>query len=639
VNSREKRNKIQEGIISTTPRGVGFVALQGFSEDILIPREYLNKALNGDTVAVSLSKKREGRQEGRVLKVVKRAQETFVGSVEKNNRGYFVKPDSIKMYVDIELSGKQEVGKKVLVKITSWKDKEGAPQGEVLEVLGKKGEHEVEMKSIILGHNIDYTFSKDVEAKAKESAQRKIVPTDERKDIRNITTFTIDPKDAKDFDDAISVKKLPEGELEIGVHIADVSHYVVPGTILDEEARNRAFSVYLVDRTIPMLPEVLSNGSCSLVSNEDRYAFSIMFTFSKSGDIKDSWIGKTIINSDKRFSYEEAEEVLKRKSGHFYKELEILNSVAKRLKKERMKNGSIDFASDEVAFDLDSNGKTLQIYKKERLSTHKLVEEFMLLANKKIAERIYEMCTKRQREHLFIFRAHDIPDRAKLEELGIFLRALGYDVTLPKGDISPKEVSAILKQVEHAPEEALINTAVLRSMSKATYTTNQKGHFGLAFEHYTHFTSPIRRYIDLLVHRLLVQHLKDDKIPQKEFALYEKIAREASEKEVGIMEAERESIRYKQVEFLKEKVGKTFDATITGVSEYGLFVEEANTKASGRIHLNTLKDDYYELIRKEYAIVGKNTKNRLHLSQKVKVKLLSADLDKKQLEFELVKES
>ena len=551
------------------------------------------------------------------------------------------------MYVDIVISKdnmiskKAEVGQKVLVKISQWNKNENNPNGEIIQILGAAGEHNTEMESILYEKGFEINFPEPVETEAiKLEKTEKPIPESEiakRTDFRNTTTFTIDPKDAKDFDDAISIKSLHNGNFEIGVHIADVSHYVREKSFLDAEAQKREFSVYLVDRTIPMLPEVLSNDICSLNPNEEKLTFSAVFEMTNHGKIISKWFGKTIIKSNKRFTYELAQESLNNINGEYHKELETLNEIAKKLRRDKTIHGAIDFEQDEVAFELDDNGKPIRIYKKARLDTHKLVEEYMLLANKEVAEFIYKAYKKTNSDSPFIYRIHDLPDNDKISALSIFVKALGYELVVEKNKgIKAIDLQNLFKQIEGKAEESMIKTAAVRSMAKAIYSTKNIGHFGLAFEFYTHFTSPIRRYPDLLVHRLLEKHLKDEKLPRSEWIKYEKISADATEKEIRAAEAERDSKKYKQIEYMQDKVGQVFDGTITGVTEWGVYVEEKETRAEGMVKIRDLGDDYYILDQKNYCIVGEKTKKKFSLGDQVKFKITSASLEKKAIDCLLV---
>ncbi len=642
------QNKTISGILSVNARGVGYLKLiDKAKEDLEIQNNNLNTALNGDTVSVLPLPVRGGeRPAGKVVSVEKRAKKAFAGILQKEKDTYFLLPDDKKMYADIiikndnVISKGAEVGKKILVKINQW-NRGANPEGEIVQVLGLAGEHNTEMESILYEKGFEIDFPEAVEAEAERLEKtEKPIPVAEiakRKDFRNTTTFTIDPKDAKDFDDAISIKSLLNGNFEIGVHIADVSHYVRERTSLDAEAVKREFSVYLVDRTIPMLPEVLSNDICSLNPGEEKLTFSAVFEMTSHGHIISRWFGKTIIKSDKRFTYETAQETLTAGHGEFFKELKTLDDIAKKLRKEKTAHGAIDFEQDEVAFDLDPQGKPTRIYKKQRLDTHKLVEEYMLLANKEVAEFIYKAYKKTNSDSPFIYRIHDLPDNEKIMALSIFVKALGYELPIKKGKgITALDLQNLFKQIEGKAEESMIKTAAVRSMAKAIYSTKNIGHFGLAFEFYTHFTSPIRRYPDLLVHRLLEKHLKDEKLPKSEWIKYEKISADATEKEIRAAEAEKEKKKYKQIEFMQDKVGQIFDGTITGVTEWGVYVEEKNTRAEGMVKIRDLGDDYYVLNPKSYCIVGEKTKKKFSLGDQVKFKVTSADLEKRAIDCLLV---
>ena len=645
----KKENKIISGVLSVNARGTGYLKVTDKKgEDIEIQNNNLNTALNGDTVSIIiLSSRKNERVSGKVLSIEKRAKRTFVGVLEKEGDIYFLLPDDRKMYADIIVSKenvinkKAEVGKKVLVKIISWSKEQTNPQGEILQILGQAGEHNTEMESILYEKGFEINFPEIVEAEAErlEKMEKPIPQTEiaKRRDFRDTLTFTIDPKDAKDFDDAISLKSLPNGNFEIGVHIADVSHYVREKTALDQEAVKREFSVYLVDRTIPMLPEVLSNDICSLNPGEEKLTFSAVFEMTSNGKIISRWFGKTIIKSDKRFTYELAQESLNNKDGEYHQELKILDDIAKKLRKEKTAHGAIDFEQDEISFELDSLGKPIKIFKKARLDTHKLVEEYMLLANKEVAEFIYKAYKRTNSDSPFIYRIHDLPDSEKILALSIFVKALGYDLPLQKNkNLRAIDLQNLFKQIEGKAEESIIKTAAVRSMAKAIYSTKNIGHFGLAFEFYTHFTSPIRRYPDLLVHRLLEKHLNGEKLSKNEWLKNEKISADATEKEIRAAEAERDSKKYKQIEFMQNKVGQEFLGTITGVTEWGVYVEEKDTRAEGMVKIRDLGSDYYILDQKNYCLIGEKTKKKFSLGDQVKFKIISANVEKRAIDCLLI---
>lgn len=647
--TKQKQAGAIEGTIKVNSRGVGYFKADGFKEDLEIEPYFLKNAFDGDSVLVIPHPKRSGkRQQGQVIKVVRRARDRFSGTVEKDGENYILNPDSRKMHRDILIQSdseiKNSVGKKALVKITNWGDQKKNPEGKIIKIFGKKGEHEAEMQSIIFDKGFESSFPKEVEedaGKIAEQAKRDFSEeVKKRRDLRELETFTIDPEDAKDFDDAISFRKLTANSqkltayYEVGIHIADVSYYVKEGSLLDQEAIKRGFSIYMVDRTVPMLPEILSNNLCSLNPNEDKLAFSAIFKMNENGQVFDRWFGKTIIRSKKRFSYRTAQDILDEKKGEFFKELDFFNQLAKKLRQERFKKGAIDFDTDEIKFELDKEGRPVKVFRKERLDTNKLIEELMLLANREVAEFVHRKVKNKQNG--FIFRIHDLPNREKIKDLSIFLRALGY--TLPfneQNSVSSKDLNALFAKIEGRAEESLIKTAAVRAMAKAVYSVKNIGHFGLAFQYYTHFTSPIRRYPDLLVHRFLEKCLSG-KETTADFNKYQKLALELSEKEIQVAEAERDSIKYKQVEFMLPNIGKVFDGIISGITEWGIYVEEKETKAEGMIKLRDIGDDFYELDEKQYALIGQKTKKKFQLGDKIKIKVKRVNLDAKQIDYEIV---
>lgn len=647
-----KKEQTITGVITTTGKGLGFVNndAEPLEEDILIEAGNLNTALNGDTVRVVLNAPISGeRRTGKVAEIVSRSKNFFVGVLETGSTRAFVIPDDRRMYADIYIPlasvKNAKNGDKVQVKIVRWTDPKKNPEGEIVRVLGKKGNNNVEMESIVLEKGFDTRFPPAVEKEAQEieKHEKAITPEEvaKRRDFRDTLTFTIDPVDAKDFDDAISFKKLGEKNgtelFEIGVHIADVSHYVREGSALDEEALHRGCSIYLVDRTIPMLPEVLSNDVCSLNPNEDKLTFSAVFVVDKKAKIHERWFGKTVINSDKRFTYENAQESIDTKTGPYHEELALLNDIAKVMQKEKKQNGAIEFETEEIKFKLDENGKPIGVYKKERLDTHKLVEEYMLLANKEVAKFIYDSIGKKSTKDTgAIYRIHDAPNSEKLTDLGVFVRALGFH--FPKDKVTSRDINAMLKNIEGSPEADLIRTATVRSMAKAIYSTKNIGHFGLAFEFYTHFTSPIRRYPDLLVHRVLYNHLHANKFGDKDIIKFQKIAEQSTEREIAAAEAERASKKYKQVEYMSERIGNVYDGIISGISEWGIYIEEAETKSEGMVKIRDIGDDFYQLDKKTYSLVGQKTKKTYRLGDKIKFKVVAADLDKKTLDYKIVED-
>ena len=610
-----------------------------------ISTRQINTAMSGDKVEIKLFKKnRAGVHEAEVIKVLSRAKNYFVGVIEISNKGILVIPDDRRIKVLIKISqdkkGVLKNDDKVRVKITKWVSAPNFSEGEIVNILGKKGDNSTEMNSIAIDKGFDIEFPEKVLQESKNVfEQNSKISAEEiakRKDLRNTLTFTIDPITAKDFDDAISFKKLSNGNFEIGVHIADVSYYVTEKSELDKEAYERGCSVYLPDRTIPMLPFELSDNLCSLSEGDEKLAFSAIFEINSKAKVLSKWFGKSVIKSAKRFSYESAQEILDKKTGQYFNELDTLNKIAKLFRKDKTQKGAIDFEQEEIAFDLDEKGKPIRIYKKKRLDTHKLVEEYMLLANKEVAEYVYKFEKKSGKLFPLPYRIHDLPDKDKIAELAIFVKALGHELTIGKtGSITGKDMQALFEQVEGKAEEALVKTAAIRSMAKAIYSTRNIGHFGLAFEYYAHFTSPIRRYPDLLVHRILQKILTRDNVAEKNLAFYEKACLHSTDQEIKASEAERDSKKYKQIEFMQDKVGNTFLGIITGVTEWGIYAEDSLTRAEGMIKLSSLGDDFYRLDTKTYSIIGEKTKKVYSLGQKIKIKLVSADLDRRQMDYEI----
>lgn len=647
-------NETNEGVleiaININSRGYGYFIHPETEEFIEIQPERTLKAFHKDKVKVRILKEvLKDRKQAEVTELISREKTLFVGTVKKRDdqNGCFFIPDDGRVYIDFYLP-KQECEKatnnyKVQIKFISWDKDKKNPQGEIIKVIGPKGEHEVEIQSILLERGIIADFPEDVEKEAKAAYDKWTpIPQEEidiRRDMRKTTTFTIDPKTAKDFDDALSFEYLENGDYEIGVHIADVSHFVRPGGALDHEAKDRAFSTYMVDRTIPMLPEVLSNNICSLNPNEDRLAFSAVFKINKNAEVIDEWFGKTVIHSDKRFTYEDAQETIDKNEGAFKDELIILNNLSKIMGKRKTEGGAIKFARDEFEFELDENMFPIGIKKKDHLDTHSLIEEFMLLANKHVAKFIAEEDKKRNGgiPKGLMYRVHDLPDPQRLEDLQIFVKAMGYEIDADQdGTIDPREFNKLFEQIAGKPEESLISTAAIKTMQKAIYSTKNEGHFGLAFENYTHFTSPIRRYPDLIVHRILHTFLQDKNLTDKEIQSFVEVAEHSSAQEVVAAEAERESIKFKQVEFMSTHVGEEFDGIISSVAKWGVYVTLANTGAEGLVHISNMDNDYYNYDEKKYRLIGEKTGKTFTLGDSIRVKVKEANVDEKKLDLALV---
>ncbi|PIR83513.1 ribonuclease R [Candidatus Kaiserbacteria bacterium CG10_big_fil_rev_8_21_14_0_10_56_12] len=645
-----------EGPITITRKGFGFFSIGEDQEDLIIPAEYTKHALSGDIVKVAPAGdyrdpmgRMPPRASGKVVEIVQRARETFVGTLVEEvpsttpraSGRVLLSPDYKKMHVPIVVTDTKgaALGDKVLVRLTDWPETAPYPDGVVQEGIGKAGDHETEMRALALGQGFRSDFPPGVvtEAKALETRGRAQIAEETnnpiRKDFRNVPTCTIDPADAKDFDDALSVRTLPDGLLEVGIHIADVSFFVKPGTALDKEAVARATSVYLVDRTIPMLPEVLSNDLCSLNPEQDRLAVSAVFTLDKDARIHSKWFGETVIHSDKRFTYEEAQQVLDAGRGTMHTELALLHDLSQKIRAARQAKGAIEFDTPEVKVELDAAGTPVAIHLKERRATNLLIEDFMLLANEHVAEYLAKLTANGGPHFASLYRIHDTPDADRIENLTQLLLVMGYHLKAPAGKVSGAELNRILEAVKHTPEEYLVKTAILRSMSKAVYATRNIGHFGLAFEYYTHFTSPIRRYPDLIIHRLIKAHAGGAPVTAAEMSAFDALARHSSEREVAAADAERDSIKMKQVEFLAPRIGEIFDAVISGVTERGLYVELSETHADGMIVVRNVGDDYFEYDEKHYRLVGRRTHQAFQLGDPIKVKLVAARVAEKELDF------
>ncbi|MDF4220222.1 ribonuclease R [Maribacter sp. M208] len=649
----ENTKTYYEGTVDLTGKGNAYIVIDGMDDDVFIPSNKLNKAFHKDKVEVYIyPRKKSKKLEGEIVKVLERYKTTFVGIVDMQKTFAFVRPSDFRMYTDIfvskdKLNGAQD-GEKVLVEITDWPADVDSPFGKVTEVLGIPGEHDTEIHSILAEYGLPYSFPADVQKFAdgldtsiKEEEIKK------RRDLRNVLTFTIDPKDAKDFDDALSFQKLENGNYEIGIHIADVSHYLQKDTILDDEAYERATSVYLVDRVVPMLPEVLSNNACSLRPNEEKYTFSAIFELDANAIIRNQWFGRTVIDSNERFAYEEAQYIIENGNGNIPEDVSIretaysvsnevveatleMDRLAKIMRSKRMDQGALSFDKVEVRFNLDENSEPIGVYFKESKDANKLIEEFMLLANRKVAEFI----GKQKPKKTFVYRIHDDPDPDKLMALNGIVSKFGHKLDFKDKKSISSSLNQLLQDVKGKKEQNMVDTLTIRSMSKAIYTIDNIGHYGLAFDYYTHFTSPIRRYPDVMVHRLL-QHYLDggSSVNAEEF---EKKCKHSSDMEYLASSAERDSIKYMQIKFMQDHKDEEFRGVISGVTEWGIYVEIIANKCEGMIRIRDIKGDYYIFDEKQYAIVGERTKKKYTLGDEVTVMVKSTDLIKRHLDFALI---
>ena len=657
VRTSERRSKSVEafeGIVSLSRDGFGFVNAEGLKEDVFIPMRKLHFALNGDFVKIAVSKRRlqaglKGRSlEGEVTKIIRRSPKPHIGVLVVRGRQVWAIVESKNMPYDIridvndpselpEIGGKQAAhGMKVAVLVTDWPKRSSEPLGRIIDVLGVPGENDTEMHAILAEYQLPYRFESEVE-QAAEKIPDAITQKDlaGRRDFRGVTTFTIDPTDAKDYDDALSYRKLENGNIEVGIHIADVTHYVTPGSVLDKEAFARGTSVYLVDRTIPMLPEKLSNRLCSLRPHEDKLTFSAVFEMNAKAKVIGQWFGRTVINSDCRFDYEQAQQIIETKEGPLAAEIQELHALAAILRKQRFEKGAISFERPEMKVIVDETGKPLDVIQKESKESNWLIEEFMLLANRCVAEYATKKC--KAKNPTFVYRIHEDPDPEKLDNLRSFAKNFGHQL----GDTSnPKEaagaLNALMKEAKGKPEENALQLLALRSMARARYSTDNVGHYGLAFQYYTHFTSPIRRYPDMMVHRLLAMYM--DGATSQDKLYYEDCCEHSSVREQIATDAERASIKYKMVEFMQDKIGRVFDGHVSGLTEWGIYVEIDPTKVEGMISLREIRSDWYQFDEEKYETRGKASGRVFHLGDPVKIRVLRANLEQKILDYELVEE-
>ncbi len=635
------KGQLLTGLVDMTKTGSAYIIVEGANKDVFVAAKNLHSALEGDKVKVKITYQGKRTPEGVVTEIIERSREHFIGTIKVSKKYAFVLPDRLDMPVDIFVPLKESKdakdGDKVVVKIIEWaKGMDKSPVGKVTSILGQSGSSDIEMKSILINNGFNLEFPEEVQAESE--ALSSIFPEEEiarRRDMRGITTFTIDPETAKDFDDALSLRYLDNGYCEIGVHIADVTYYVKEGTALDKEAYQRSTSVYLVDRVLPMLPEKISNELCSLRPNEDKFTFSALFTFDKDDKIVERWFGKTIIHSDRRFTYEEAQERLETGKGDFISELKVMNRIAKKLRKEKYKNGAISFEAEEVKFKLDEEGTPISVYVKERKDAHLLIEDFMLLANRAVTEYMVDKAKQKGKEVPFVYRVHDTPDIERLEDFANFALELGYKMQLDTPQQIADSFNNLAKLAKENDELKVLEPLAIRTMAKAIYTTDNIGHYGLGFENYTHFTSPIRRYSDVLVHRILEKNLEADFYSNK-FTL-EAQCKHVSIQERKAMTAERESIKYKQVEFIEKHVGETFEGIISGIIDRGLFIELKGNRCEGMLPFEQM-DESMLVAEGRLKATGKLSGDVYKMGDSIRVTIVSANLAKRQIEFELAEE-
>ncbi|MFI3305907.1 MAG: ribonuclease R [Rikenellaceae bacterium] len=631
-----------EGRVDMAKSGVLFVKCEALESDVHIVSSRSKNALHDDIVEFVITRAAKGNRsaEGEITEVKERSRKIYIGIAEVKATNIFIRPASRNMPFDVYISKREypdlEDGKKVSYRIKEWLPGSKSPKGEIVDILGTVGDNDTEMHAILTEYDLPYHFPTGLE-EAANNIDGKITERDyaERRDFRDTVTFTVDPADAKDFDDALSVKKIKDGVWEIGVHIADVTHYVRPGSVIDTEAQERATSVYLVDRTIPMLPERLSNELCSLRPNEESLCFSAVFTINEGLEILDEWFGRTVIYSDRRFTYAEAQEIIEGKPGDYQEEVLTLNRLAQGLREQRFKSGAIGFEREEMKFQLDEKGHPIGVYVKEAKESNKMIEEFMLLANRKVAEYCaYRRSERSKRARTMVYRIHDKPDPERLDSFRQFILRFGHYFKATKGVAVAREINKLLGSIKGSTEENVVSMLAIRSMSKAVYSTDNIGHYGLAFPYYTHFTSPIRRYPDMMVHRLLAHYLDGGKSAKKEEL--EGLSKHSSDREVIAANAERASIKYKAVEFMKDRKDEEFDGHISGMKEWGLFVEIDDTHIEGMIPVRELGDDYFQFDEQNYEFVGRSTREVFTLGDAVRVRIKRADLDKRMLDFSLI---
>tara|TARA_Y100000768_G_scaffold382674_1_gene363473 strand:+ start:1354 stop:3288 length:1935 start_codon:yes stop_codon:yes gene_type:complete len=625
------------GTVDHVNKKYAFIEIDEFSEDIKVRSRYLRGAIHGDKVEIKVSHQLSKRNlEGEVVKILERKTTEFIGTVEDSKGFAFFIPKNKKVFVDFFIrkkrSDKFSKRKKYLAKVIDWGNSSKKPEAKVVKCIGNIGENETEINSIIYDFDLPTEFPSDV--KEETNMLNEIISEKEikkRKDLRSLDSFTIDPDDAKDFDDALSVEK-ENDNIIIGIHIADVSHYFNVRTDINKEAEKRATSVYLVDRTIPMLPEKLSNDLCSLKPNVDRLTYSVIIKFDPNLSIIDYWIGRTVIHSKKRFTYDEAQESINNKDGLFHEKLNILNNIAKNIRAKRFKSGSFNFSSNEIKFRLDKEKKPIEVFRKKRKDTHKMVEEYMLLANKLVAEKIISIEKKEKKSYPFVYRIHGDPEESKISELKNYIKQFGYTINTNEGSLA-NSLNGLMKEIKGKPEERSVEKFAIRSMSKAKYSTEKEKHFGLSFRHYTHFTSPIRRFPDVMVHRLLSDYMNESKPKEKNY--YDIMCKHSSKMEINATKAERESIKYKQAEYMSLFIGKKFDAIISGVTEWGIYAEIVKTLCEGLIKISSMKDDHYIFDSEKMRITGRNSKKIFRLGQPIRVLVIDTDIEKRTIDLEL----